>query len=606
MTVLDRPRSVCEVGGAPPEDETPWPNFIDRETLRTHGVEDVDILRRALRAEDVVMSPERLRAAKASRLSATRRLVDRMVQRGWTIARRVDEIDARGEGLLIYDIDAEGWPLSFVVWASPPDSDVDRLGRFYEHVYDFYGSLFDCRVSVERARVEAERMRVHVWQGRTDNTSLGWTVANRSNRFFSHVVDALTEGRQPDIGQLGAGGGYIVRNAGWYGNGRHGSRSWLSLPRESPFAEPYFTDLFSLYLWRGVSGDVAESIAARRSEGAVVLSPQVRRYLGIGNSSGIGMVAALVRWPAWLATYCSMREVVRAFVVTRPGADVPTLERFEALLSRSAAYYAQQPPLTVGEAEQPAAIAAGLTALLEGVNRDRQMLLAIERPWAEIARRAAAIGSFEVEEQVTSLLMEVAPDFADAVASLMRKGMATTREIAPDMACGELLQALRRRYAWALAIDFQAPGAREHFWYKSEENGENRRGERLVDPGVENETFVNVAETAQQLERALAETNPDEPVGLFLLRWPDLAHMISRAQLAMRMPYTEIRANIIDRNFLPMDGIRLLLSVFGLEASSPYSTRWVRGVFLQGAPTSAELADALEPDWMFPTSARKS
>lgn len=580
----------------------PWPDFIDDGMLARHGVGDRAVLAAAMRPEEQVMRPQRFRAMKATRLSAARRLVDRMARSGWTISKRVEELDAAGEGLLIYDVASETHPVSFVVWSAAPESGADRLGRFYEYEYDFYGAIFSGRVCTERARSEAARMRDRVWAGRTDNECLGWTVANRSNRFFNHVIDSLCDGRQPDFATLASGGGYIIRNAGWYGNGRHGSRSWLSLPPDSPFAEPYFIDLLALYLWRTAGADVAEAAARQRDAGSARLSDEVRRYLGIGNSSGIGMVAALVRWPTWLATFCSMREVVRAYVVTRPQAEAAALDGFCRMMARAADYYEVQPAQDVAEAQQPAHIASGLRSLLAGVLRDKNALSEMEFPWAEIARRAAEQGCLEIDEQVTSLLVEVAPDFADAVAALMRKGMATPRSVEPAMSCDRLRMILESRFSWALGIDFEAPGAAEHFWYKSEENGENRRGERKVDPGLENETFVNVAGKAQELAAALKATDGTEAVGMFLLRYPDLTHMVARVQLAARMPYSELRANIIDRDFLPMDGIRFLLGIFGLEASAPYSTRWVRGVFFQGAPLASALGAGVEEGWMFPAT----
>lgn len=581
----------------------PWPAFLDEVFLARHHVSDVAELQRAMRPEDVAMKPERLRASKASRLSFMRTLVKRMLDRQWRIECRLSDLSAAGEGLMIYDIDAEGSALSFVVWASAPESAEDRLGRFYETRYDFYGAMLEGRVDRQRAQAEADRMRHNVWQGRTDNGCLGWTVANRSNRFFNHVLERLTAGRQPDQAFLSSGGGYIVRNAGWYGNGRHGSRSWLSLDEGSPFYEPYHLDLFSLFLWRLVSCDAAEAIAARQSPEAVRLDRDVRGYLGIGNSSGIGMVAALVRWPAWLGTYCTLREVVRAFVVTRRSATPEQFDRLVRLLERAGAYYAQQPAQVVDGAEQPEILAGRLADFSAGLRADQAALCRTEYPWREVAARAERLGSLEVEEQINSLLMEMAPDFADAVAGRFRHGMAVSRAIDPHMTCGEVLEVLQDRYDWALAMDLSAPGAREYFWYKSEENGENRRGERAVDPGLENETFVDVAGTAQQLEWALSSAPENQPIAVFLLLNPSFAHMVSRVQLSTRIPYSEIRSNIVARDFLPMDGIRFLLGMFGLEASAPYSTRWVRGVFLQGAPMPDEFAAGASDDWLFPRAA---
>lgn len=48
-----------------------------------------------------------------------------------------------------------------------------------------------------------------------------------------------------------------------------------------------------------------------------------------------------------------------------------------------------------------------------------------------------------------------------------------------------------------------------------------------------------------------------------------------------------------------MDGIRFLLSTMGLESSHPHNTRWVRGVFLQGAPLLEDIAAGVREDWVF-------
>src|SRR5690606_25797844 len=157
---------------------------------------------------------------------------------------------------------------------------------------------------------------------------------------------------------------------------------------ESPFAQPYLLDLLALYLWRTVGSDVADAAARNRHASAAHLSEDVRRYLGIGNSSGIGMVAALVRWPVWLSTYCTMREVSRAYAVTRPRVDTITFDRFIALVSRTADYYDLQPAQAVTEVEQPVEIAAGLRILRDAILRDRDDLLVMDFPWYEVARRA--------------------------------------------------------------------------------------------------------------------------------------------------------------------------------------------------------------------------
>lgn len=586
----------------------PRPPYLTDEWLRLQGVEDVDGLLAAMRSEDEVMAPRQLRAIKATRLSFARALMCRMTANRWRIEPVLREIAADGSGLLIYGIEAEGWQFTFAV-GSRPVGEEDRLGRFYEKEYDFYGSFFSGPPDILRARAEMENMATKLWSARTDRASLGWTIANRSQRYFAHVVDSLTAGRQPDRAFLAQGGGYIVRNAGWYGNGRQGSRSWLSLEEGHPLGQPYQVDVFILYLWRAAAIDIVEGMAKARNPDAPALDIEIQEALGVGNASGIGMVAGLVRWPAWLSTYNFLRELVLAYAITRTGPlDARKARRIHELVDRSAHYYLEQPSSAVTEVEPPARLAEQLAAMseltlelaLRGTIRGRRP----DHPCARLAEEAGKIGSIELVEQMNSIMIEAESDFADVVAGLMPQGMRVPRRIDPRMRIGELQRLLKERYDWALTLDLSSPLSRKYFWYRSEENAENRRGERDVDAGWENETFVDVAGAVQALDSALRDVSPDWTVGRFLIDAPEHCHVVSRVQLAGVLPYSEIRANIIHGDFLPMDGIRFLLSTLGLEASHPHSTRWVRGVFLQGAPLPADLSAGSTRDWLFPILTR--
>jgi hypothetical protein len=406
---------------------------------------------------------------------------------------------------------------------------------------------------------------------------------------------------------LATGGGYIIRNAGWHGNGRFGSRSWLSLGSDHPLAHPYHLDMFPLYLFRLVGFDVAEAVARiRNPDGAVPLDRSLKRALGVGNSSGVGMVAALVRWPAWLSAYNFPRELALAFAVSRRGPVDPSVcRRFLELLQRAAVYYAEQPDCPVPQIERPRRIAEGLRSFT-AVARELEIRGTVggmrpDHPWAAVAALASESDNAELGEQINAILVELHPEFSDAAACLFPEAMKIRRLVRPEMSLEHLAGLIRSRYDWAMAVDQTAADARAHFWYRSEEHGENRRGERDIDAGVENETFVDVVGAVQTLAEAIASASPRSTVGDFLILQPELAHIVSRVQLSELLPYSEIRGNIIDRHFLPMDGIRFLLSMMGLEASHPHNTRWVKGVFLQGAPTPEDIRAGRGDDWIFPS-----
>jgi hypothetical protein len=482
-------------------------------------------------------------------------------------------------------------------------------GRIADAGFDFLGAILDGPVDAPRMWRELDELHRKMWSGRTDNQCYGWTAINRSNRFFDHTVERLAEGKQPDLDFLATGGGFIVRNAGWHGNGRFGSRSWLSFGPDHPFADRYHMDLFALYIECVAGFDVAEAIARERNpSGAATMSPEIKRALGIGNSSGVGMVAALVRWPTWMSAYHYPRELALAFAKTQTGDVLPRARRLLALLKRAAAYCGEQPSCPVPEIGDPRRMASALEALAELADElARQGTIGNVRPGRPLAAMAAVAarsGNREVEEQMNALLVELFPDFSDAIAELFPLAMKQQRSLDPEMSLAELQGLIETRYDWALEIDQSSAEARAYFWYRSEVHGENRRGERAIDSGSEKETFVDVAGAVQALYADLRTHPPNMSATRFLIELPYHAHAVSRVQTAARVPYSEIRGNIVDRDFLHMDGIRFLLSMMGLECSHPNNTRWVRGVFLQGAPTPEDILEGCGDGWIFPTLRR--
>lgn len=582
------------------------PPYLTDEWLASHGVADLAEIQAYMRNEDEVMRPEVLRAIRPTRLSFSRSLIRRMTAEAWKIALTHSTLDADGVGTLIYSISATGHDLHFAVVSNAPDGP-ERLGRVCDMKYDFLGSLRDGEVDLAAAEADLKELAEKIWSGRTGNDTLGWTVANRSVRFFDHAVEQLSLGKQPNTDLLSGGGGYIIRNAGWLGNGRFGSKSWLSLAADHPLSQPYHCDIFALYLWRQVGHDIVEHIARSRNPRlAAALSPHVRRSLGVGNSSGVGMVAALVRWPAWMSAYTYPRELALGFAKSRLSAPAPeAVAVLKTLMSRAASYYDEQPGSPVSELADPrhlSQVFRNLTRLLDEYGGQGTFGgVKVVNFAQQLLEMAEADGGLEAREQINSFLIELCPEFADAAAGLISRAMAIPRRIEAGTAVGEVRSLIDRLFAWAMAIDRSLPGAQEYFWYRSEDVGENRRGERAIDPGLEKETFVDVAGSIQHLAKDLAAYACDKSIGEFLLDYPEHAHAASRVEVARLVPYSEIRGNIIDANFLPMDGIRFLLSTMGLESSHPFNTRWVRGVFLQGAPDPNQVAEGVSDLWIYPS-----
>ena len=552
-----------------------------------------------LRHPDVIMTPDALSAMKSCALSFSRTLLQRMADERWDFRRRTLEIDADGVGFAVYELRAAGHYFSAIIRANWDGE--EKASRRMDRTADFIASLVTGYAEDELVTRELAAMCVPHWGGRTDSRSFGFTAANRSKRHFDQAVEALTAGRQPDIDEL-VSWGYLVRNAGYYGNGRAGAMSWIGIPRDHPFSVPYHLDFFLLYMWREVGFDFVEAIAAKRSPLAVPLDGRIRRYLGLGNASGLGMTCALVRWPHWVGSWCLNREIALGYAKTDfAESTAKRVDTLRARLERAIRYY--------GEVAGPQ---HGLTGHDE-IARDLSRILAeIEAlaagprsamSWQSLCERAATDVGRDGLEQLHALLIDLYPECTSRLATLLPDAMRRQRRLIPEMTIGRLRELIFNNYGWALSIDRSEPDRSWHFWYHSEEAGEQRRGERYIDPGVDYETFVDVAGAVQRCRQTMEDEfwSADDVVARFTLAHPEHVYIVSRIQFLENEPYGEIRDNLIDRTFLPIKVIRFFLSNFGFESGTPRGVQWVHGVLLQGAPSPEDIRNGRLSDWTMPS-----
>ena len=567
-----------------------------RDALLLHAREDANAVLERMRDPDRLMTGPRLGAMKATRLSFANILARHMIAGGWTITCEEFGCDEEGDGRGIYRIDAGGHPLTYIARTYAWDG-IEKVGRRSDGAKrDMFGAIFVGHPSRERIAEEFATFDLRDAAAmRTRSDVAGWTPANRSVRYFDHVVDSLVAGRQPDPAILGSGTGYILRNGGYLASGRQGSLTVDGFPRGHPLRHPFFADMFALFMVRQVSIDLANGVAAARNPKAARLSNAIARYIGVGNSSGQGMCVALQRWPEWVAAWLLVRELSLAYAMTRR-ADGRTVQQLDAMLRRASDYYGSIELQCEDYVVPPAKLAENLEAA-------RRLLPAGEDlsagNWGDYTARVEAAFDAETSEQVNSLLIDLYPNFADAAAAYLPTGMLRDRDVRPEATVGDVQELLRENYSWALSWDLYAPGARQHFWYHSADNGEQRRGERIIDPHEEFESFTDHIGSIQRLCCALAAYPSQTPIANVLLERPDLYYGIARVQYLAGLPYAEIRDNLIDRSFIPAQLIRFFLSVLGMECTTPLSIRYVRGVFFQGMPLPDEIG-ASTGDWKFP------
>ena len=75
----------------------------------------------------------------------------------------------------------------------------------------------------------------------------------------------------------------------------------------------------------------------------------------------------------------------------------------------------------------------------------------------------------------------------------------------------------------------------------------------------------------------------------FLIENPDLRHVVRRAFIIEKFPYSEIQDNTIGEKVIPIDMLRLKLSFFGALKFDPRSDKWLRICMFQGAPLPNDL-----------------
>jgi hypothetical protein len=533
----------------------------------------------ALRPPDTVLRLARMGAAHQTRLSFLRVLMRRMRDERWRVANASFAIDAKGVGTAIYSVDTGLRSYSLVAFGHEL-ADEKRTDRVIAEEWDATFALYDGLPN----QAEIERLRANVplqEAGRYLGSELVLARANRSVRLFDTVVSALSEGRQPDTAAVETTG-YLMRTTAVYGNGKFGIADRDRIKNRPELRGPFRAEMLTVYLIRLFTIDLVEHLA--RLEGgdkAVPLASALRRRLGIGNATGLGMAPFLVKHPALIDRWVTARETALARVRGLAAGSDAAIAVFRELLKRSPALLANWLTDDETQKERIARLREDLVRL-EAFADDRVLLGAY--PFDTIYRFAERNLTLEAQEYVVSLLLEPHGALIDDLAERMEVEESASFRIDGRMSCGELRRLISEHYGFAIALDFSQKDALARFWYVSEEKLEPRLGERFLEPGAEREQPLAVARDVVALAHALDAQPSDTSLGLFLIAHPEHRHSVRRVQIAARHPYAEIRDNLTDAGLRAIDILRCKLAFFGATRFDPRSDRWLRITLFQGAP----------------------
>jgi hypothetical protein len=549
----------------------------------------------ALRPPDQVMRLARLGAFHQTRLSFMRALLRGLKRDGWRFDRPLWRVDERGEGVAVYAARGPVRTYSLVCFAHDLDP-AKRTDRVIAEAWDATFVLIDGEATEDDIARLADNVPKQE-AGRCTARELVLSRANRSVRLFEHVVDCLAAGRQPEAPDLAAVG-YLMRTTAVYGSGKFGLADREAIADRPEFAGPFRAEMLSVWLTRAFTVDIVEHMARMRAPTkAVRLTPGLRRRLGLGNATGLGMAPFLVNHPTLLHKWIEARETALARVRALATINGEEQERFRTILARAAAAIDAWRVEDSIQAARIVALGQDIARLVDSVE---QGALDRPNPWEGLVRWSETALGLEGQELLVSLAIEPHRALVDDLAEKMAADEASAFRIDGTMRVAILRQAIVDDYGWALGIDYAERGASARFWYVSEEKLEPRLGERYEEDGAALEQPLAVGRDIAALYDALGTREGDETLATFLLSHPALRHVVRRVQIGTRYPYAEIRDNLIGAAMRPIDLLRCKLSFFGATRFDPKSDRWIRITLFQNAPYPDEFANSEPDDWAYP------
>ncbi len=553
------------------------------------------------RSAELVLSPEVMGTARLTRHSFARSMLRHAREQRWQVTRESWNMDGEGRGEAVYRVEAAGVPLRFVVFSTTLE-EYQRTDHVTAASWDVTaalveGDLPDARMELLRRNVPGQET------GHADTGSLVWTRANRSQRFFDYTVNRLAAGSQPDPAVFGDAA-YVLRSTAFYSNGKFGLRDFDALPTDHPLATPYRAQMLAAWLLRELSYDLVEHCARQRSAHATVLSGRWRRFLGVGNATGLGMVPYIVNHPRILDAWCALRELPLAYALGQPTDPQDwRVGRLETLLSRAREYFAERDTLATTP-YLPGPQLAGHLEVVQALLSEYQRSGTITGKttlfaWRKLHDVAETIHA-EACGVLDSLLVELYDELDEDVELLLRCD--DTVHVQPEQSCQALLEVINTDYAWIDRFDFDDPDQTYYFWFVSADSEEPRRGRRGHDPGEQLEQPVDIARAVAKLRSDLRGADPTASVAEFLLAKPWHRGAVSRVQSLATTPWAEPRTNLLAHDFLPLHLQRFQLAVYGMDNYSPQSTDWLRVTLFSGAPRASDLAAGVaDDDWLFTT-----
>ena len=558
----------------------------------------IDIESDFMRSPEKVMRLDRMGSSFPTRLSFMRTLIRRMSKENWQFKRMLRKVDKDGYGVSVYSAITPKRTYSLIAFTQEIPADM-RTDRVIAEVWDATFSLFDGVPTQEDIDYLAENTPLQEG-GRYRPSELVLARANKSLRVFENIISALASGNQPDI-ELISSVGYLMRTTAVYGSGKFGCADRAKIADRPECRAPFQIELLAVYLIRWFTIDLVEELAKERGgETAVRLDQNISRFIGVGNSTGLGMAPFLLKHPTLIHNWVVAKETALARVRSIETALPGTLEVFLKSLLQASQHIDEW---NVADEVQTARITC-LTDEIQSLRMwcEDESNIFRPYPWNGIYQFVEDNFSLECQEMIVSLIIEPHGSIVDDLADTM--STTTIPKFKAAMSLAQLKEVVADAYKWATTIDFSLKESQHHFWYYSEDKLEPRFGSKGVDDGVDQEMPLAIGRDVHDLNEVLASTDEDIPIGEFAMNYPQFRHIIRRIQNTFERPYSEVQDNLLSESMRPLDLLRFKLAFFGASKFDPKSDLWTRISMYQGAPLPEQIQDPNHDCWSFPIAGR--
>ena len=548
-----------------------------------------------LRDPNIIMKLSRLGSFHQSKLSFLRSFLNEF--KDWEYKKDLFNLDQNGFGEAVYSFKKNKRIYSLVCFANEI-RDEERSDRVIATKWDAAFTLHDgipSKKDIERLKNEVPKQEV----GRLSFKELTLSRANKSLRVFNHVVENLSKGKQPDL-ELLSKVGYLYRTTAVYGSGKFGLADRFRIKDREEINGPFRLEMMLVYLVRQFTFDQVNHVAYYKNPmKAVKLDEKICKNLGIGNSTGLGMAPFVVNHPTLLNNWILCREKALKKIREIKNVDKRDKDLFIECVKKSLTNVTSWNTDSEYQKKKIRSLLNDLEKFIIFI--DRKFSFEAEYPFNELYLWLEKECGDECIEYIVSIMMEPYNSITGPLVKLMSSDEDKYFNIPTYRTVLELRDIIEKNYQNILNINFTKKENNQNFWFISKNKEEPRLADRFEEHGSELEQPLAIARDIKKLYEKLLVTKNSLSIANFLSENSKFRHVVRRAFIVEKFPYSEIQDNTIGKTIMPIDMLRLKLSFFGALKFDPRSDKWLRICMFQGAPLPHELKN-YDEQWVYKTS----